>query len=250
MTTINGQPQVPPVVTNKDSKPVETKSGDFLNRGATQHQRGQTNHGAGGHGRSNSSVLVSQNALEQLLDTPEQPRHSGQQDTDDTPGRDTGDDQTHVLVTLTPEKAAAKEAPVLQAATAANQQIKTDEIAKLVSRQMDAALRSGPVVTPLPVSLSIPLDASTGLKEVQVVMNEGVLTVTVVRGVDQAAHDIKQAALNLAQILQNRYPAKTIKVAQRLEDAADPVEEAGPTQAKSGAASPLLHFLSSDKDKL
>ncbi len=245
MTTINGQPQTPPVPA-KD-KQIETKSGEFLNGHTAQHQRGNTNQGTGGHARSNSSLLVSQSALEQLLDTP--PRQQGNQGdtTDDSEDQGRDEDTAQVLITLTPEKPVGKDAPVLQPATAANLQIKTDEIAKLVSRQMDAALRSGPVVTPQPISLAIPLDAATGLKEVHVVMNDGVLTVTVLRSADQAAHDIKQAAMNLAQTLQSRYPTKTIKVAQMVEGSADEIDGAAQTDAPQSTQPHLFNILSHDK---
>ena len=243
MTTINGQPQLPPVPTAKD-KQIDTKSGEFLNRDATQHQRGQTNQGTGGHARANSSMLVSQSALELLLESPQEQRQTGNETTDDSAEKESEDDNTHVLVTLTPEKMAGKEAAVLQPASTANQQVKVDEVAKIVSRQMDAALRSGPMVTPEPISLAIPLDAATGLKEVQVMMNDGVLTVTVLRSADQAAHDIKQAALNLAQILQSRYPTKTIKVAEKVEETAEAVDDT--TQAEARPAS-LSDLLSNDK---
>ena len=214
MTTINGQPQTPPVVPSKD-KQIESRSREFLNGNATQHQRGQTNQGSGGQARSNSSLLVSQTALEQLLETPQDQRHAQ----DESSGNDGDDDSTRVLITLTPESSAGKQAEATASPVRANQEVKVDEVAKLVWRQVDAALRSGPTVTAQQVSLSIPLDASTGLKEVQVMMNDGVLTVTVVRSADQAQHDIKQAALSLAQTLQSRYPGKTIKVAEKIEGA-------------------------------
>jgi len=152
------------------------------------------------------------------------------------------------LITLTPEKMATKDAQALQPVNAANQQIKVDEVAKLVSRQMDAALRSGPMITPHPISLAIPLDAATGLKEVQVMLNDGVLTVTVVRSADQAMHDIKQAALNLAQILQSRYPTKTIKIAEKVDGDAEPIEETAQTANPPVTPSQLLGFLSTDEN--
>ncbi|MEL6681611.1 MAG: hypothetical protein AAFQ09_03085 [Pseudomonadota bacterium] len=216
MTVINGQPQ-PPQIDPAKQKQIETKTGDFLNGGAAQHQRGQTNHGMGGQNRSNSSVLVSQGALESLIAEGQHHQKSGHDAMEDGSGKDQNDDEnTHVLVTLTPDKAASRDVPALQTAAASNQDIKTDEVAKLVSRQMDAALRAGPTVQSGPMSLSIPLDASTGLKEVQVAMNDGTLTVTVLRAADQAQHDIRQAAANLAQILQSRYPTKTVKVAEKI----------------------------------
>ncbi len=243
MTKINGQPYAPPVAPAKD-KQIEAKMGDALMGGAARHPRGNTNQGTDGHNRSNSSVLVSQSALKQLLETPEQ-RKNDSETPDDSADKDAQDDSTQVLITLPPDKMGGNQSPALQSGGATNQQIKTDEIAKLVSRQMDAALRSGPAVTPFPISLSIPLDPATGLKGVQVTMNDGVLSVTVLRSADQAAHDIKQAALNLAQVLQSRYSTKTIKVLQDIDDGADVVDDI----ARAGGAparSPHLFDLLSD----
>ncbi|MEL6840633.1 MAG: hypothetical protein AAFP85_15180 [Pseudomonadota bacterium] len=248
MTTINGQPQLPPVTPAKE-KQIETKMGEFLNGGATQHQRGNANHGTGGQARSNSSLLVSQGALEQLLETPQQQRQQGDDAMEDSTDSDAQDDSTQVLITLTPEKMGGKDAPTTQPTIAVNQQIKVDEVAKLVARQMDAALRTGPVVTPLPISLSIPLDASTGLKEVQVMMNDGSLTVTVLRSADQAMHDIKQAALNLAQVLQSRYPTKTIKIAEKADDGAEAVDQTAEAGMQPPTHARLFDFLSNDTDR-
>lgn len=243
MTKVNGQPYAPPVAPAKD-KQIETKMGDALMGGAAGHPRGNTHQGTGGHNRSNSSVLVSQSALEQLLETPQQ-RQNGNETPDDSADKDTKEDSTQVLITLSPDKMGGKETPALQSSGAANQQIKTEEIANLMSRRMDAALRSGPVITPLPISLSIPLDPATGLKGVHVMMNDGMLSVTVLRSADEAAHDIKLAALNLAQVLQTRYPSKTIKVSQETDDSADVVDDT----AQAGIAptkSPHMFDLLSD----
>ncbi|MDX8355137.1 hypothetical protein [Cognatiyoonia sp. IB215182] len=230
MTTVNGQPQQPPVVPPKD-KQIETKAGEFLNSGTTRHQRETQQHSAGGQLRSNSSVMVSQNAFEQLLEMPKD-HHQPDDTADDTPDKEGQDDMAQVLITLSPDKAVSKAEPTLQPAQSVMQDVKVDEIAKLMSRQMDAALRSGPVVTQYPVSLAIPLDATTGLKEVQVVMNDGVLAVTLTRSADQAMHDIKQAALNLAQILQSRYPAKTIKISEKVDGEVDGVDAAAQGEMK------------------
>jgi len=230
MTTVNGQPQQPPVAAPKD-KQIETKAGEFLNSGTTRHQRETQHHSAGGQLRSNSSVMVSQNAFEQLLEMPKG-QHQGDDTADDTPDKEGQDDTAQVLITLSPDKAVSKAEPTPQPAQNAMQDVKVDEIAKLMSRQMDAALGSGPVVTQYPVSMAIPLDATTGLKEVQVVMNDGVLAVTLTRSADQAMHDIKQAALNLAQILQSRYPAKTIKISEKVDGEVDGVDAAAHDEMK------------------
>ncbi|MEL7390230.1 MAG: hypothetical protein AAFN76_10650 [Pseudomonadota bacterium] len=229
MTTVNGQFQQPPVVQPKD-KQLETKVGEFFNSGTTRHQRENQHHSSGGQLRSNSSVMVSQNAFEQLLEMPK-----GQQKQDSGTASDQHDEEGHndpaqVLITLSPEKVVSKAEPMPQPAQSAIQHVKVEEITKLVSRQMDAALRSGPVVTQYPLSMAIPLDTSTGLKEVQVVLNDGMLAVTLTRSAEQAMHDIKLAALNLAQILQSRYPAKTIKISEKVDGEVDGVEATAPDE--------------------
>jgi len=245
MTTINGQPPVPPV-TPADQK-IDARLGEFLNGGSARHHQGHGNQNAGGNVRSQSSLFVSQSALEKMLETPDQQPQSHDDTADDSAQQDTPED-VQLLITLTPEKMATKEAPLLQTSRAADQMTKIDDVAKMVTRQMDAALRSGPMVTPHPISLAIPLDAATGLKEVKVMLNDGVLSVTIVRDASQADQDIKQAALNLAHSLQARYPTKTIKVAQKVDDPVSDTDAPAEISDRPAIRPVSTHFLLGDED--
>ncbi len=226
MTSVNGQSQQQPKPRRMDTKP-----GDSLYNNTSRDQNEFQKTNVGGRKRSNSSVMVSQTAFEKLLETPKS-LHQGDEAAEESPDREGQDNTANVLVTLLPDKATAKAEATPQPAQGATQYIKVDELAKLMTRQMNAALRTGSVAAQYPVSIAIPLDATTGLKEVQVQINDGVLVVTLTRSVEQAIHDIKQAALNLAQILQSRYPTKMVKISERVDTAADEIETAASDEQK------------------
>ena len=103
---------------------------------------------------------------------------------------------------------------------------KVEEIAKQITAKLDAIMRPGPTAVPGSATINLVFDpAATGLDGIKVTMTDSTLSVLLARSADAADDNITQVAMNLAHILQVKFPKRTVKILQSDETNDVAIEE-------------------------
>ncbi len=185
--------------------------------------------GGSGADRTSSSLYFSQSAFENKLT-----RHEDNDgDNEDTSHQREKTDHV-LLVSLETGKPQTSAPSTVPKMTARSQlEAKVEQITKQITAKFDAITRPEPTVAANSATMNLVLDPNTtGLDGIKVIMNDGTLSVILARSADAVDQNIAQAALNLAQVLQSKFPKRTIKILES-DTANNAAVETVSTNAKS-----------------
>ena len=241
MTEIKG-PQTPLPIQQPKIEKSGSQPGN-LSQGQTQRNwRDQSSQQEGGPHRSNSSVFVSQNALESRIAALQGDDERNPQD--GTPDQEDTETPEQLLISLDAGKPTSPETLFPKDTATADRMAKAETLANQVAHRMEQAMRGSSALPAGEVSMTLKLDAQTGLSGVQVTMSDGVLSVVLLRGADAADVHLQLAAANLAQILQSRFPSRQIKISEKPEDARIDQAREGASETETGFA----HLFRTERD--
>ena len=220
----------PPPASQAKIESAGAQRGSLTHGHAQRNLRDQSTQNDNGPERSKSSVFVSQTAFEARIEALQDDTQPFKRD------EDKQESAEHVLVSPDQGRTATLDpVPVKESATP-ERMAKAEALANVVATRVDHALKTGPALPVGQVSMTLPLDAQTGLSGVQVTLSDGVLSVVLLRGSDAVHPHLALAALNLETILQSRFPARQIRISEKAADGKTEVSAAEVDQAPAGFA--------------
>ncbi|MEM8798412.1 MAG: hypothetical protein AAGE61_22810 [Pseudomonadota bacterium] len=177
---------------------------------------GNKNPSGGERERGSASMMFRQNAFEAEMNRYQQDDQSGGQK-----GRREGGEETFVVLAALDggKPGAALNTPAVDKAHAPAPTQQIEDIAKQVAAKVDAALRPGPMIQSGPQTFNLVFDAkATGFHGISVTVNGGEIVVMLQKSAEFGPENLQQAAMNLAQILQSRFPKKAIQVVEATKE--------------------------------
>lgn len=206
-----------------------------------------------GHKKDSGGDISQRMALfEQQLLVAGKPRPSSNDS--ETGDGDAKEDRAVLQVLFDSTRPAASGGPAAPPTVSTHSRVdaRVERIFRQVTMQVEAAIRPGPCVTPAPVTITIPLDATaTGLSNIEVTLGDTMVAVKLnfapILLPGDASQQLIGAAGQLGHMLQAHLPGRGIRIMQSFSAADDAPDDQDRNQALAGAASPAARIEHEDR---